>query len=143
MVSTLLPMPSMWQPMELSRWQTSWTWGSLAALRRTVTPSARAAAMMPFSVAVTEASSSRMSQPCRRPSARSSNLPLWTKSGAQGFEYLEVRVDATSADVVSAGGGVDAEVTVAGEQRAHQRERAANLAEQVDVRLAWNGRCAH
>ncbi len=63
MVRMFDPMPVMWPPMALIRRQRSWTWGSLAALRRMVVPLARAAPMMAFSVAVTEASSRKMSEP--------------------------------------------------------------------------------
>ncbi len=49
-----MPTPRMRAPMATSAEQTSCTWGSLAALMSTEAPSARAAAMAKFSVAVTD-----------------------------------------------------------------------------------------
>ena len=58
-------MPSMRAPMAVRSWHVSWTWGSHAAFCSTVVPSASTAASTTFSVAVTLASSSRMSAPRR------------------------------------------------------------------------------
>ena len=58
MRSWLVPMPAKGAPSVAPRKRHSpWTWGSLAAFRITVVPSASAAAITAFSVAVTLASS--------------------------------------------------------------------------------------
>ena len=62
-LSTFEPMPSMCAPIWLSKWHSSCTWGSEAAWRMIVSPWARLAAMMAFSVPVTLASSSQMLAP--------------------------------------------------------------------------------
>ena len=53
-VSWLVPIPSIRAPIATRAWQRSCTWGSLAALIRVEVPSARAAAIRKFSVAVTD-----------------------------------------------------------------------------------------
>jgi hypothetical protein len=63
-------MPSTLPPIALTRWHRSWTWGSDAALRIVVVPSASAAAITAFSVPVTDASSRKISVPTRRASER-------------------------------------------------------------------------
>ena len=66
-VSTLEPMPSIRAPIATSSRARSCTCGSEAALRIVVMPGVSAAAISAFSVAITLASSMKMSQP-RRPS---------------------------------------------------------------------------
>ncbi len=67
---TFEPMPSMSAPIETSRRHRSWTCGSQAAFRIVVSPAARTAAMIAFSVPVTEASSRNSSVPRSPPSAQ-------------------------------------------------------------------------
>ena len=62
--------------------------------------------MMPFSVAVTDASSSRMSPPCRPPIGAQLELAVVAQVRAQCVQHLQVRVDAPPANVVAAGRSV-------------------------------------
>ncbi len=62
-------------------------------------------------------------------------LAVVDELGAERFEDLDVRVDAAAADVVAAGIGGHAEAAMPCQQQPHQRERTADLAEEVDVRL--------
>ena len=62
-ISRLVPMPSMRAPSATRNRARSWTWGSPAAFITTVRPAAVTAAIRAFSVAVTEASSRKMSAP--------------------------------------------------------------------------------
>jgi hypothetical protein len=75
MVIVLVPMPSMRAPRAQRKCARSWTWGSLAALRRVVIPSAATAATIAFSVAVTLGSSRKTSAP-RSLSARMSKTSV-------------------------------------------------------------------
>ena len=65
MIIRLVPMPSIWAPRTLRKCARSWTCGSLAAFRTVVRPTAVTAAISAFSVAVTEASSRKISAPVR------------------------------------------------------------------------------
>ena len=65
MMSVFEPIFRISAPMAFSMWQSSWTCGSEAALRIMVWPLALAAAISVFSVAVTLASSSKISAPQR------------------------------------------------------------------------------
>ena len=65
-ISRLVPMPSIRAPRVTRNRARSCTWGSQAAFHTAVCPGARTAAMRAFSVAVTEASSRKISAP-RRP----------------------------------------------------------------------------
>ena len=69
MVSAFVPIPWIPTPIDRSSLHRSCTWGSLAAFRIRVSPTARDAAITAFSVAVTDASSRKISAPRRRPSA--------------------------------------------------------------------------
>src|SRR6266704_279187 len=68
----LEPTPVIRAPSAFRKRQRSCTWGSQAALPMIVSPSAMAAAMMVFSVAVTDASSRNISPPRSRPASSSS-----------------------------------------------------------------------
>src|SRR6266540_1121237 len=68
----LEPTPVIRAPSAFRKRQRSCTWGSQAALPMIVWPSATAAAMMVFSVAVTDASSRNISPPRSRPASSSS-----------------------------------------------------------------------
>lgn len=70
MTRVLVPSPETLPPMALINRQRSTTWGSHAALRMVVAPRAKAAAMIAFSVAVTEASSRKSSAACSRSRAQ-------------------------------------------------------------------------
>src|SRR3989442_1783119 len=69
MVNVLLPMPSIAAPNDTRKRARSWTCGSDAALRRTVVPGARTAAINAFSVPVTLGSSRKISAALSLPSS--------------------------------------------------------------------------
>ena len=71
MWSTFEPMPSIRAPSAARKRQRSWMCGSHAACPTTVSPSASTAAMIEFSVAITEASSRYSRFPTRRSALRS------------------------------------------------------------------------
>ena len=131
MVSTLLPMPSMGQPIATSRLQTSCTWGSLAALRR----DRRALGQRRGHDAVLGGGDRRLVQEdiaAVQPAAGVQlELAVVVQARAQRLEDLQMGVDAPAADIVAAGGGGHREVASARQQRAHQCQRAANLAEEL------------
>ena len=96
------PTPSISAPIAISRRQRSCTCGSQAALWIVVRPSASAAAMSAFSVAVTDASSRWNSVPWRPLGARKRYVRSAVDLGAQAGEREQVRVDAPAADDVAA-----------------------------------------
>ena len=134
-VSTFEPMPSIRAPILVSIRARSWTCGSQATLPMTVVPGVSAAASSAFSVAMTEGSSMNTSPARRPPGAVSVIVPLSSCSAPERAEGVEVRVQAPAADDVAAGRRHD-RAAGAGQQRAGEQERRADLLGQVDVDLA-------
>src|SRR4029450_10612866 len=99
MVRRLEPMPEMRAPRPTRKRHRSWTWGSQAALPIPVRPSARTAAMIAFSVAVTDASSRNIDAPRSRPtsSSRTRSKLAWTpREGKAGWWVWSGRRPITS-----------------------------------------------
>src|SRR5215216_5643127 len=93
MVRRLEPMPEMRAPRPTRNRHRSRTWGSQAALPITVLPSARTAAMMAFSVAVTDASSRNIDAPRSRPtsSSRARSKRAWTPRERKASRWVSSR----------------------------------------------------
>ena len=99
---TLVPMPSIFAPRVTRKRARSCTCGSLAAFSMTVSPGASTAAHSTFSVAVTEASSRKMSAP-RSPLGRANDIAAARVDlRAEAAEREHVGVDAATADEVAA-----------------------------------------
>src|SRR5215217_5948925 len=93
MVRRLEPIPEIWAPRPTRNRHRSWTWGSQAALPMTVVPSASTAAMMAFSVAVTDASSRNIGAPRSRPtsSSRARSKLAWTPRLRKASRWVSSR----------------------------------------------------
>src|SRR5512132_3286968 len=93
MVRRLEPMPEMRAPRPTRKRHRSWTWGSQAALPITVRPSAKTAAMMAFSVAVTDAWSRNIDAPRSRPtsSSRARSKRAWTPRERKASRWVSSR----------------------------------------------------
>src|SRR5215211_8716858 len=91
--SRLEPIPEMRAPRPTRNRQRSWTWGSQAALPMVVSPSASTAAMMAFSVAVTDASSRNIDAPRSRPtsSSRARSKLAWTPRERKASRWVSSR----------------------------------------------------
>src|SRR5829696_1429279 len=91
--SRLEPIPEMRAPRPVRNRQRSWTWGSQAALPMMVVPSASTAAMMAFSVAVTDASSRNIGAPRSRPtsSSRARSKLAWTPRERKASRWVSSR----------------------------------------------------
>ena len=106
----------------------------------TVVPGVSAAASSAFSVAMTDGSSMKTS-PARRPLGRGErDRAVELVLGAERAERVEVRVQAPAADDVAARRRHD-RAAGAGEQRAGEQERRADLLGEVVVDLAASRRC--
>src|SRR5215218_4810373 len=93
MVRRFEPIPEMRAPSPSRNRHRSWTWGSQAALPMVVSPSARTAAMMAFSVAVTDASSRNIGAPRSRPTSSSRALSklAWTPRERKASRWVSSR----------------------------------------------------
>ena len=135
-IITFEPTPSIVAPIEISIRARSCTCGSEAALRITVGPRVKAAAISAFSVAITEGSSIRKSHGVspRDGALRTMSVRPLSTCGAQRPERVQVRIEAPAADHVTAGrrhaGGPEA-----GQQRPGEQEGGANVLCQVGVDL--------
>src|SRR6266540_1032995 len=101
----LEPTPVIRAPSAFRKRQRSCTWGSQAALPMIVWPSATAAAMMVFSVAVTDASSRNISPPRSRPMPSppgegSTQRPVRASSGPASSTEPRIREQSTGSSVV-------------------------------------------
>ena len=126
-------MPSICAPRETRKRQRSWMCGSQAALPRTVSPSARTAAMIAFSVPITDASSRYMRVP-RRPFDGELEDAVDRDVGSERRKRVHVRVESPAADHVAAGRWHD-DAPEARQQRAGEQERSANLARELGVEV--------
>ena len=140
MWSTFEPIPSISAPIETRKRQRSWMCGSQAAWPSTVSPSASTAAMIAFSVPMTDASSRYMRVPAQ-PVGRELVDAVDLDVGAERGERVDVRVEAAPADDVAARRR-HRHPSEAREQRTCEQERGANLARElcVEVRLAHAAR---
>src|SRR5215211_5154082 len=91
--SRLEPIPEMRAPRPTRNRQRSWTWGSQAALPMVVSPEASTAAMMAFSVAVTDASKRNIDAPRSRPtsSSRARSKLAWTPRERKASRWVSSR----------------------------------------------------
>ena len=134
-VITLEPTPSMWAPIAISMRARSWTCGSEAALRITVGPRVRAAAISAFSVAITEGSSIRKSHGLQAERSLELDVPaILLDGGAEGTEGIEVRVEPPAADHIATRRG-HLRPPEPGQERAREQERGADALGQLLVDL--------
>ena len=130
---TFEPMPSISAPSETRKRQRSCTCGSQAAFPMIVSPVARTAAMIAFSVPVTDASSRKSGTP-RKPVGLHAEGPVRVHAGAELLERVDVDVEPATADHVAAGRRDD-RLARAGEQRAGEEDRGADVAAELLVEL--------
>ena len=117
--------------MRLSRSPRSWTWGSQAALKSVVCALGEDGGHEEFSVAVTLASSSRMSRAVQRAAAEGV-VTAALDGDAQRAQAVEVRVQPPPADHIAAGRKKDGPA-VAGGQGAGQQDGGADAAAEVGI----------
>ena len=127
------PTPSILAPSVIRNRQRSWMWGSQAAWPTIVSPLASTAAMIAFSVPITDASSRYMRLPdeaLRAQVVGAVDLHL----DAELREGVNVGVEAPAADHVAARRRDDG-TPEARQQGAGEQERGANLAAEVGIEL--------
>ena len=146
-VITLEPIPSTRAPILVSRRARSWTWGSQAALEIVVAPGVSAAAISAFSVPITEGSSMKISQAQSPPGALSS---IQRSPSTRAPRSLKASRWASRRrrPMKSPPGRRHPRLAEAGQQRAGEQERGADLARELlvdgclgDRRGRRGGRC--
>ena len=133
-------MPSMRAPSSTRNRARSCTCGSPAAFITTVRPGAVTAAIRAFSVAVTEASSRKMSAPLEAGVAQPV-VAVDQALGAERAERQQVGVHPAPADEVAAGER-QLHLAAARQQRARQQERCPQAAAEVGVEVVVRTRSA-